>query len=485
MKILFVVSEIYPIVKTGGLADVAGSLPMALRDLGLDVRVMLPCYRGVVALTGEPDAWHPIGDPLGAGETRLGLVPATEDLPTLWLVDCPALFDQPGGPYLDGEGNAWPDNHLRFAMLSRAAALICDAGALVGWQPDILHAHDWHTGLAPAYLALRAGNRPKSVFTIHNLLYMGLFSADRLAEVALPPECFTPNGVEFFGELSFMKAGLRYSDHITTVSPTYAKEILRDEAGNGLAGLLRSRRAHLTGILNGIDERTWNPATDPLIVSGYDPDRLDGKAANKAALLREFGLPAGDGPLLAIISRLTTQKGLDLVLEVLPDIMREGAKVVVLGAGERDIERAFDDAVRTYPDGVAVRLAYDEALSHRIQAGADLLLMPSRFEPCGLTQLYALRYGTLPVVHETGGLADTVVDTGPAREGTGFVFAEASAAALLAALRRAFDLYAEPERWRTVQRRAMTQQFGWSTSAGRYRDLYRNLVAERTRAPSN
>jgi len=484
MNILFVASEIYPLIKTGGLADVIGSLPMALRELGENVRIMLPAYRGISSAVDQPKEWLSLGDPLAAGETRIGLTAPTRDLPPLWLVDCPTLYDRGGGPYVDADGAVWPDNHLRFALLARAAAMVCDAGSLIGWQPDILHAHDWHTGLAPAYLALRAGNRPVTVFTIHNLSYAGNFPGRYCADVGLPPECFNLEGVEFHGQLSFMKAGLRYSDHITTVSTTYAKEILTEADGQGFAGLLRSRRDHLTGILNGIDNQIWDPASDAMIVQNFDADRLQEKTENKAALMRELGLSNGGAPLFGIVSRLTEQKGLDLVLDILPRLMNLGAHVVVLGSGERKIEQAFQSAEKTYPNRLAVRLIYDEILAHRIQAGADFLLVPSRFEPCGLTQLYALRYGTLPIVRRTGGLADTVVDIGPTSQGTGFVFAEPSSDSLLAVIRRAILLYGQPEKWRSVQRQAMKQDFGWAVSAGLYRTLYQDLIAGRATTSS-
>lgn len=484
MNILFAASEIYPIIKTGGLADVVGSLPQALRELGEDVRVILPAYRSVSAALDWPNEWLSLGDPLGMGETRIGLTPPTRDLPPLWLVDCPALFDRDGGPYLDAEGNAWADNHARFALLARAVAMVCDAGALMGWRPDILHAHDWHAGLAPAYLALRAGNRPSSVFTIHNLGYAGNFPGGHIAEVGLPPECFNADGVEFHGQLSFMKAGLRYSDHITTVSQTYAEEILTDDGGQGFAGLLRSRRDHLTGILNGIDTRIWDPASDKLIAQNFDADRLKDRTKNKTALLREFSLAEGGAPLLGIISRLTVQKGLDLVLEALPAILDLGVQIVVLGSGERTIEQAFRLAEKTYPHQIAIRLTYDENLAHRIQASTDLLLVPSRFEPCGLTQLYALRYGNLPIVRRTGGLADTVIDIDSSARGTGFVFSEARSDALMVAIRRATELYGAPEKWHTAQRQAMKQDFSWGVSAGLYQSLYQDLISGRATTAS-
>jgi starch synthase len=475
MKILVVASEAYPLVKTGGLADVAGALPAALAALGQDVRLMLPGYPPVLDGAEGLGRWRSLGDPLGAGELRiaLGRVPGG-GLP-LWVVDCPPRYRRDGGPYLDPEGRDWPDNHLRFALLARAAAMVCDAGALLGWRPDVLHAHDWQTGLAPAFLALRGGRRPRTVFTIHNIQFPGIFGGETLAQVGLPPESFTPDGVEYHGGLSFLKAGIRYGDRVNTVSPGYAREVLTPEGGAGFDGLLTARGDRFGGILNGIDAAVWNPAGDPLIAHPYSARHLASKRQNKAALQRETGLaPLPDAPLLGAISRLTVQKGLDLVLGALPQMLARGGQLVLLGAGESTLEVAFRLAAEAHPGRVSVRIGYDEALAHRIQAGCDLLLVPSRFEPCGLTQLYALRYGTLPVVRRTGGLADSVLDARETGAGTGFVFDAATVADLTAALTRAFALYARRADWQAMQRRAMGRDSSWEGAARQYLALYRD-----------
>lgn len=476
MKILFVVSEAHPLVKTGGLADVAGALPAALTTLGEEIRVMLPAYPAALAALGGVDEWLSLGDPLGAGEVRLGLGRMPDSGVPVWLVDCPPLYDRPGSPYQDPEGIDWLDNDLRFAALARAAAIVCDAGAFVGWRPDVLHAHDWQTGLAPAYLALRGGQRPATVFTIHNVGFPGIFPADRLSELGLPPESFFTQGVEYYGNISFLKAGIYYSDRITTVSPTYAREVLDPEESGGLGGLLASRGSDLSGILNGIDAATWDPARDPCIARPYTAERLGDKAANKTALQRELGLPEDSGPLLGVVSRLTGPKGLDLILEAMPAILAEKAQLVVLGSGEPKLERKFARAAKAHPLQVAARIGYDEELAHRIQAGADILLVPSRSEPCGLTQLYALRYGTVPVVRRTGGLADTVKNATGSRSGTGFVFSEANADDLLGAVLAAIKAYRKPRAWRMLQRRAMKADFRWDVSARQYQALYLDLV---------
>lgn len=478
MKVLFVVSEIYPIVKTGGLGDVAGALPVALGELGVDVRVMLPAYPAV--LDAVEDLAEPVslGDPLGVGETRLllGRIPQTGVV--VWLVHCPALYDRKGGPYQGADGRDWPDNHLRFALLARAAAMVCDAGSLLKWRPDILHAHDWHAGLAPAYVNLRGGRRPGTVLTIHNLAFQGNFPEPVRATVGLPAECFTIDGVEFHHQVSFLKAGIRYSDRVTTVSPTYAREILTPAMGCGFDGILRQRAGDLTGILNGVDYGVWNPATDSLIAGTYDAQRLAGKDVNRRAVQERFGLTetSSPAPLIGVVSRFTDQKGIDLILQALPGLLGMGAQLVVVGAGDADLERKFQAAAAQHPGRVGVWLGYDEPLAHLLQAGCDILLVPSRFEPCGLTQLCALRYGTLPVVRRTGGLADTVVDVGRKGEGTGFVFDDATAASLSGALSRAVVAYRKRTAWRALQRRAMEQDFSWTRAAHDYVGLYGELT---------
>jgi len=484
MKVLFVVSEIYPIVKTGGLGDVAGALPIALAELGVDVRVMVPAYPAMLDAVeglGEPVS---LGDPLGGGETRLLLGRLPQSGIAVWLVHNPALFDRAAGPYLDPVGRDWHDNHLRFAVLARAAAMACDAGAILGWCPDVMHAHDWHAGLAPAYLHLRAGRRPASVLTIHNLAFQGNFPAAVLGQVGLPPECFSMDGVEFHNQVSFLKAGIRYSDRVTTVSPTYAREILTPAMGCGFDGILRQRSGDLRGILNGIDYRVWDPAADPFIARAYDAGRLARKAANKAAVAERLGLAEKPtAPLIGVVSRLTDQKGVDLILGALPSLLAMGVRLAVVGTGDAPLEQGFRDAATAYPGRVGVWIGYDEPLAHLVQAGCDLLLVPSRFEPCGLTQLVALRYGTVPVVRRTGGLADTVIDASREDEGTGFAFEAATPLGLSGAVSRALAAYRKRTAWKALQRRAMAQDFSWVRAARDYLALYGELAAGGRRRP--
>ncbi len=475
MRLLFAASEAYPLIKTGGLADVASGLPAALAALGCDVRIVLPAYPEALEGAEAKGEGLALGDPLGTGETRL--IPARmpdSGVPVL-LVDCPALFDRPGGPYADAEGNAWPDAHRRFALLSMAAALVCENGAN-GWRPDVAHANDWHTGLMPLFLK-RAKEAIPSVFTIHNILYQGLFEPKVLKSVGLTREDFTIDGVEYFGKVSFMKAGIQFSDRITTVSPTYAREIQGPEMGEGLDGLLSARSSVLKGILNGVDHALWDPVEDGAIACNYSASSLEGKAENKRALQREMGLEERDGtPLLGMVCRFTHQKGIDLLLDALDGIFGLGCRIVVLGSGEATFERALRAAADASSRRMAVAIGYDEGLAHRIQAGADMLLVPSRFEPCGLTQLYALKYGTLPVVRRTGGLADSVFDVSEGKAGTGFLFDGPTPEELLDALGRGAELYARPENWREVQKTAMEQDFGWRKAAAGYMSLYKELV---------
>ncbi|VBB68660.1 Glycogen synthase, ADP-glucose transglucosylase [invertebrate metagenome] len=494
MRILFVTTEAYPLVKTGGLADVAGALSAALAEAGEDVCLLLPAYtQSAEALVHRRLAAADVGEVLG-WRVRLieGYMP--DSGVTVLLAACPLLFERPGNPYSCSNGRDWPDNHERFAVLSRVAASVAvgewgytrearrwPRGRQV-WRADVVHANDWQTGLVPAYLKLwkdtRANKRPASVFTIHNLAFQGLFPPYVMGRIGLPLDMFSVNGVEFYGDVSYLKAGLYYSDRITTVSPTYAHEIQTDQAGQGLQGLLLARANDLVGILNGEDERVWNPAADPRICHPFTSQQMLGKALDKMDLQRELGLQISvDTPLFAVISRLTEQKGVDLVLGAVSDIMVRAGQLVILGAGDHRFEVACLAAAESYPGRVAVRIGLDEALAHRIQAGSDVLLMPSRFEPCGLSQMYAMRYGTLPVVRRTGGLADTVVDVDdPDERGTGFVFDAATVPAFLAVVHRAFDLYRNRAAWQTIQSRAMGQDFSWRRSAERYRQLYRELV---------
>ncbi len=479
MRILYAASEIYPLVKTGGLADVTAALPPALRARGLDVRLLLPGLPGILSGLREtaPVAEFGAGAGLAGVTLRRGTVPDS-GVPA-YVIDAPDLYDRPGNPYLGPDGRDWADNHRRFALLGRIAARFAEGG-IDGWQPAIIHGHDWHAGLAPAYLAA-AGRPAASVFTIHNLAFQGLFPPEVLPELGLPDAFFAMEGIEFYGKVSFMKAGLQFADRITTVSPTYAREIQTPEHGAGLDGLLRARAAVVSGILNGVDYGVWNPAADPHLARPYDADDPAPKQAVKAALQAEAGIePAPEAVLFGAVTRLTHQKGFDLVLAAAPEIVALGGQLVLLGAGDPELEDGFRALARRFPRAVSVRFGYDEAFAHRIMGGADIVLVPSRFEPCGLTQLYALRYGALPLVRRTGGLADTVVDADERslRDGTatGFAFDRPDPDSLLAAARRAAATYRERPVWTAMQRRAMTRRFGWEAAAERYAALYAELA---------
>jgi phosphoglucomutase len=483
VRILLVTPECYPLIKTGGLADVAGALPLALASLGVEVRVLLPAYRGLVEPLGKARDVAGVPDLFG-GHGRLLHGHTAAGLEVLAL-EAAHLYDRPGNPYLGPDGRDRPDNHLRFAALSWAGKAIA-LGELGDWQPDLVHAHDWQSGLTPAYLALAGGPRPPTVMTIHNIAFQGLFPAALLADLRLPPASFTVAGLEYHGQISFLKAGLQYADHLTTVSPTYAREIRTAAQGMGLDGVLRQRTDALTGITNGIDTDVWDPARDPHVAAPYSARQPKAKALNKRALQSRFALePRADAPLFCVISRLTAQKGLDLLLEALPVLLAGGGQLALLGTGDPALEEGFRAAARAHAGRIGVVIGYDEPLSHLMQAGADAIIVPSRFEPCGLTQLYGLRYGTLPTVARVGGLADTVIDANEAAladgVATGFQFAPATAEALGFALERALALYREPARWRKVQRRAMTRRVDWTAPAQAYHRLYRQLLAAASR----
>ena len=482
MQVLYITAELYPWVKSGGLGDVAAALPPALIAEGIDVRLLLPGFRGFLdAFPGITDIAR-LTTPFATERVRVCLtrLPGSESL--AYLVDHPAFYDRPGNPYAGPDSSDWPDNHRRFGLFGWIAAELA-RGADPGWRPDILHGHDWHTGLAAAYLAARppaAGHVP-TVFTVHNLAYRGPFPGTIFPELALPPEFFSIDGVEFFGTVSFIKAGLFYSDRLTTVSPTYAREIQTPAFGWGLDGLLRARNNVLTGILNGVDPRFWDPRHDKNLPQTYcTEDAAAGKRAAKAVLQRRLGLEPGDGgPLHGAVSRLTPQKGLDLVLAGLPDLVTGGGQLALLGSGDDDLEQAFRAAAEQYRGRVGVAIGYDESLAHLIIGGSDVILVPSRFEPCGLTQLYALRYGALPLVRRVGGLADTVVDATATSlaEGvaTGFAFDDDSPSALMSAIGRATELFREREIWQRMMRRAMTRDFSWAAAARLYAGVYRTL----------
>ncbi len=477
MDILMVASECAPFAKTGGLGDVVGALPGALAPLGLRARVVLPAYPGLFPLLPGGTELARLGG-LPGGEARIVAAEA-EGVPLL-LLDMPQLFDRAGTLYQDEQSQDFGDNHLRFGALAQAAARIC-MGEIEGYQPNILHAHDWQAALAPVYLKMAGRDLPRSVVTIHNIAFQGRYSPDTMGPLGLNPDWFHPEGLEYHGDLSFLKAGLAFCDRITTVSPTYAQEILTPEFGMGLEGLLRARSSVLSGLLNGIDMEVWDPAGDTALPRAYDARSLKRRAENRAEICTRLGLdPEGDGPLFCVVSRLTSQKGLDALLGAVPHLVERGAQLAVLGSGEPGLEHGFRQAAEAHPGRVGCFIGYDEALSHLLQGGSDAILIPSRFEPCGLTQLYGLRYGTLPVVARTGGLADTVIDANvaalAAEVATGFVFDDVSADGLSRAIDRVVDLYATPRLWQKLQRAAMRHPVGWESSAQGYADLYAQLT---------
>ncbi|TXF10677.1 glycogen synthase GlgA [Pelomicrobium methylotrophicum] len=482
LRVLFVTPEIHPLVKTGGLGDVSGALPQALAELGVDVRVLVPGYPPVLERSTRKRVILEVKDLPGFPPARL-LTARSEKTVPLIVIDCPPLYRREGGPYLAPDGKDWPDNALRFALLGQVAALLGSSRSPLAWRPHVLHCNDWQAGLAPAYLHFSRSGRAATVMTIHNLAFQGIFPAETVAQVGLPPESFSIHGVEYYGQLSFLKAGLYYADRITTVSPTYAREIQSEPLGFGLHGLLAARRDHLIGILNGIDTEVWDPSRDPFIAVPYSSACLERKRENKAALQRDLGLPEeADTPLLGMVSRITTQKGVDLVVRIVPRLVQRGVQLALLGSGDKTLEQALTALGQRFPRWLAVRLGYDESLSHRIEAGADMFLMPSRFEPCGLNQMYSQRYGTPPVVHATGGLRDSVTDATPAAladgTATGFVFEALTQEAFLGAIDRGLALWHDPPTWRRLQRAGMARDFSWKHSAREYLKLYRSLVRE-------
>ncbi|MDQ7988958.1 MAG: glycogen synthase GlgA [Candidatus Dactylopiibacterium sp.] len=480
MKVLHVAAEVFPLVKTGGLADVVAALPPALIARGVNARLLLPGLPAILDAVSSPRTVCTFGPLFGAARVRLvkALLPFTQ-VP-VYVIDAPLLFGREGSPYQGPDGRDWPDNLQRFGLLGWVAAQIAAGGLDPDWAPDLLHAHDWHAALACAYLAQHPATGVASVFTVHNLAYQGLFALPDLPLLGLQASFGRPQALEFHGHLSFMKAGLQYAQRITTVSASYAREIATREFGCGLEGVIQGRGGDVSGILNGVDYTIWNPEIDDALGASYSAHALDGKAHCKAALQREMGLAVdAAAPLFGIVSRLTAQKGLDLVLGALPRLLRLGGQLVLQGNGDAALQAAFVAAAQQHPGRVAVRTAYDEALAHRVIGGADAILMPSRFEPCGLTQLYALRYGSLPVVHAVGGLADTVTDASPAalaaHRATGFSFRDANIHALEGAIERAVALYRQPAAWRDVMRQAMACEFSWDVAAQDYQRLYESL----------
>lgn len=473
MKVLSVTSEVYPLIKTGGLADVAGALPAALAAEGIEVVTLVPGYPAVMAALSHAAPIYWMDELFGGPATILA---ADVDGLDLFVIEAKHLYDRPGGPYAGPDGD-WGDNAFRFAALSRVAAQIA-YGEVPGFVPDVVHAHDWQAGLVPAFLRYDARRQAPSVMTVHNLAFQGQFQPEILPLLGLPPHAFSLDGVEYYGMIGYLKAGLAMASRVTTVSPTYAEEIRTEEGGMGLAGLLRGRGSDLRGILNGIDTSVWNPATDTALAERFTAEHLEKRAANKAALQQELGLEVNPGRLLfGVVSRLSWQKGLDLLPSVLGRIEAMGAQLALVGTGDRDIQDAIAGAAAARPHSVAAFFGYNEGLAHRMQAGCDALVVPSRFEPCGLTQLCALRYGALPVVSRVGGLADTVADVDiMGSAGTGVQFSPVTADELGNALQRAADLWQAPEEWARVQRSAMAQDVSWAKPARQYAELYREIA---------
>ena len=484
MNILFASSEVWPLIKTGGLGDVAYALPHALQKQGAQLRLIIPAYQ---ELMSQLDGFKILASLASLNEQRPNPVRLIEahhprfDMP-LWLIDSQGLFDRPGNPYCQPDGHDWPDNAERFATFSHAVAQVACLDLGLGWQVNAVHCNDWQTGLVPAFMS-KYDNRPTTVYTVHNLAYGGYFSKDEFSRLGLPWEWWTSEGVEFYGELSMLKAGLVYADSITTVSPTYAKEICTPEFGYGMDGVLTARTHKLSGILNGIDTDVWNPAGDTLIEDHYTVSNLvSGKRNNKTALLKAFGKKPDkamlDAPLLGMVGRMVEQKGVDLILQIIPALLHKtDANLLLIGSGDEDYTQQCQALAAAHPERVMVYIGYSEQLAHLLEAGSDMFLMPSRFEPCGLNQMYSMRYGTLPVVNKTGGLADTVCHASTANMSkdyaTGFVFSEATSKALYDCVMQALEIYRDKTLWLKLQKRAMAGDFGWQNSARQYLKLYR------------
>lgn len=483
MQVLSVASEVYPLVKTGGLADVAGALPLALGKQGLAVKTLMPGYPAVMRIAGNAILKRTFPDLLGTEARILEIEHQGLDL---LILDCPELFDRDGGPYLDVTGKDYPDNWKRFAALSKAGAIIAQQGLSGdpgGWKPDLVHVHDWQAAMVPAFMRYADEPEVPSLLTIHNIAFQGIFGADIFPQLELPPHAFSIDGVEYFGNVGFLKAGLQASWAISTVSPSYAEEILTPEYGMGLEGLLQYRASDLAGIVNGIDTDVWNPQTDRMLAASYSAASLNTRETNKRLVAERFALEPGDGPLFCVVSRLTEQKGMDLLAASIDDLIVSGARLAVLGSGDKLLEDTFHAAATRHPGKVGLIAAYDEPLSHMMQAGCDAIVIPSRFEPCGLTQLYGLRYGCVPIVSRVGGLNDTVIDASHAGlasgAATGISFGPVTAENLSRSLRRAIRLYKDQNVWTGMQKQGMKSDVSWSSSAALYADLFSEILVRK------
>lgn len=481
MKVLSVASEIFPLMKTGGLADVAGALPLVMSEQGVEMRSLMPGYPPVMQKIASVRK-KKVADFPDLFGTKAKLYSCTYEGLELFILDAPAFFNRDGGPYTGKDGKDYKDNWKRFAALSHVGAQI--AGGLVEkWVPDLVHVHDWQAGLTPAYMRYRFAPNTPSMTTVHNIAFQGQFGADIFADLDLPTEAFSMHGIEYYGDVGYLKGGMEIADAVTTVSPTYAREIFSPEFGMGLEGLIRARSDVVHGIVNGIDTDIWSPETDPLIAANYSANKLKGRAENRAALAAHFGIDEDDGPIFCVISRLTWQKGMDLLADLTGEIAHRGGKLVVLGSGDKALETALIAAADNHRGRVGVSINYDEPLSHLMQAGSDAILIPSRFEPCGLTQLYALRYGCVPVVARTGGLNDTVIDANTAAlsagVATGFQFSSVTHDGLRLALHRVFDAWEDRKLWATLQKNGMKADVSWDRSASQYAELYQKLISAR------
>ncbi|MDX3924472.1 MAG: glycogen synthase GlgA [Shinella sp.] len=482
MEVLSVSSEIFPLIKTGGLADVTGSLPKALSSHDIRTRTLVPGYRQVFAALED---FREVARLELLGNSTRVLQASICGL-DLYVLDAPELFDRAGGPYVDETGVDHIDNSLRFATLSFAAAELA-TGAHAGWRPDLVHIHDWQGALTSVYLRYVKSSDLPALLTIHNLAFQGQFPFSRLLDLGLPPEAYSIDCLEYYGDVSFLKGGIQTSDAVTTVSPTYAREILANGLGMGMEGVLKARRKHLYGIVNGLDPEIWCPRTDPYLCSNFDYRTVARRRINRKHLIDHFGLPNGSGPIFSIVSRLTWQKGMDLLMETIPHLVEAGGRLIVCGQGDRNIERQLRRMASLYPANVAVRIGYDEETAHMLHGGSDFVIQPSRFEPCGLTQLYALRYGAVPIVSRTGGLSETIIDANDAamaaEVATGIQFHPVTAEQLQHALDRAITIFRHPQQFRRLQMQGMKTNFSWDTSARRYAALYRQLTGTGCAAP--
>ena len=482
MRVLFVTSEVFPLIKTGGLADVSGSLPSALQHLGVDIRILIPGYSAVLKQLTDLQPIATLNHLPVIERAELLLATIQDTQVKVLVIKAAGLYEREGGPYSDANGQEWLDNPVRFGVLSKVASILSGANSPIkDWHPDIVHCNDWQTGITPAYMKLVEKTSTKSVMSLHNMAFQGCYTPEWLSTLALPHTSFTTEGYEYHGQLSFLKAGIAYSDAITTVSPRYAQEIQTAAFGFGLEGLLSKRGHEIKGILNGIDTDEWNPETDPHLVKNYTASKISGKQKVKIALLEKLGLNIGlsNSPLLGVVSRLTHQKGLDMLLPNMQHLIDAGCQFALLGSGERTLETAFQEFAKRYPGRISITVGYNEPLSHQIMAGCDMFIMPSRFEPCGLNQLYGLAYGTPPIVNATGGLADSVMEshTDNHHNTTGFVMSETTPEGLLACIQRALKIFNTDEKtWRQIQKNGMSQNLSWDKSALEYLTLYKSLM---------